>query len=72
MSGLSKSVCPVCGVTILGKDKVIFSSGPPGTRAKLWARVCQYTQSPACINQEGGSQGPLQSSDFYPSNQPKK
>jgi hypothetical protein len=46
-------VCPVCGVKIIGMvggDRVLFSVGPPGTRATLWARVCQYTQKPGCIN----------------------
>lgn len=46
-------MCPVCGVKIvslIGGDRVLFSVGPLGTRASLWARVCQYTQKPGCIN----------------------
>ncbi|NJL87546.1 MAG: hypothetical protein HC886_18695 [Leptolyngbyaceae cyanobacterium SM1_1_3] len=50
-------ICPVCGVKILagviGGDRVLFSAGPPGDRAKLWARVCQYNQKPGCINSDG-------------------
>lgn len=60
--------CPVCGVKILvgmvGGDRVIFSAGPPGTRAKLYARVCRYVQKAGCINQEAASQ-PIQSDDYY-------
>ncbi len=58
MSEAGAQVCPICGVKILkliGGDRVLFSSGPPGTRSLLWAKVCQYTQKPGCINQNGGS-----------------
>lgn len=61
-------VCPVCGVKIarmIGGDKVLFFAGPPGTRATLWARVCQYTQKPGCINKDGGAIGEAKSSDYY-------
>lgn len=55
-------VCPVCGVKIIkiiGGDRVLFSVGPPGTRADLWAKVCRYADKPACINKEAeGSQPP--------------
>jgi hypothetical protein len=54
MSETEAKVCPVCGVKILpiiGGDRVLFSSGPPGTRETLWNKVCQYAQKPACINQ---------------------
>jgi hypothetical protein len=43
--------CPVCGVTIT-HNVVRFSSGDPGTRARLYARVCRYVQKPGCINQD--------------------
>jgi hypothetical protein len=46
-------VCSVCGVkivTMVGGDRVLFASGPPGTRETLWTKVCQYTQKPGCIN----------------------
>ncbi|HIK56518.1 MAG TPA: hypothetical protein IGS37_15325 [Synechococcales cyanobacterium M55_K2018_004] len=46
--------CPVCGVKIVAAgvtgDRVLFTVGPPGTRAILWKKVCQYTQKPGCIN----------------------
>ncbi len=44
--------CPVCGVSITEDGQVNFSHGSSGTRARLYARVCQYTQKPGCINQE--------------------
>jgi hypothetical protein len=46
--------CPICGVKIIkmvGGDRVLFAFGPPGTRATLWAKVCQYANKPGCINQ---------------------
>lgn len=57
-------VCPVCGVKIiiiggsdtaqnLLRDRVLFSTGAPGTRADLWARVCRYANRPGCINKDG-------------------
>ncbi|MBE7383091.1 MAG: hypothetical protein F6J95_016965 [Leptolyngbya sp. SIO1E4] len=62
--------CPVCGVKIMvgfvGGDRVLFSAGPPGTRARLWARVCQYVQKSGCINPEGGDQQPSQDDFFKP------
>ena len=45
-------VCPVCGVSITADGQVNFSTGTPGTRARLYARVCTYTQQSGCINQE--------------------
>jgi len=57
-SGSAAQVCPVCSVKILkmiGGDRVIFSAGPPATRAILWQRVCRHTQKPGCINPEGGN-----------------
>ncbi|MBW4468008.1 MAG: hypothetical protein KME07_21495 [Pegethrix bostrychoides GSE-TBD4-15B] len=51
-------VCPICGVKILkiiGGDRVLFSAGPPGTRAILWQRVCQHTQKAGCINADGAN-----------------
>ncbi|MBW4651048.1 MAG: hypothetical protein KME06_20520 [Kastovskya adunca ATA6-11-RM4] len=56
-------VCPACGVKIVGEDTVIFSSGSPGTKARLWARVCQYAKKPGCINQD--QSGEIQQDDYY-------
>lgn len=43
-------VCPACSVKII-KDVVHFSFGKPGTRERLYARVCQYAKKQGCINQ---------------------
>lgn len=60
--------CPVCGVKIMtgivGGDRVMFSAGPPGTRSKLYARVCRYVDKAGCINKAGGS-GPISAEDYY-------
>ena len=48
----SLQTCPICGVSIAEDGQVNFSSGSPGTRARLYARVCQYTQDKGCINQD--------------------
>ena len=52
-----------------GGDLVHFSQGAPGSRAKLWARVCQYLrtddQRRQCLNQDGGLRGTVQASDYY-------
>lgn len=57
--------CPVCGVQIEGKDKVLFSSGTSGTRARLWARVCNYVQQPSCINKDQVSLELIPQTDYY-------
>ncbi len=57
--------CPVCKVKILPGDKVLFSVGPPGTRSKLWARVCQFTNNRACINQDTDGIGEIKTTDYY-------
>jgi len=56
--------CPVCGVSILG-DEVQFSSGAPGTRARLYARVCQYTSKPECINRNPAAIGTILKEDGF-------
>ena len=52
-----------------GVDLVHFSQGPPGSRAKLWARVCQYLRSDEqkcqCINQDSNLVGKVVKSDYY-------
>jgi hypothetical protein len=65
--------CELCQVEIegmvRGADLVHFSMGAPGTRAKLWARVCQYLRSPEqcarCLNQEASLRGTVTSNDYY-------
>jgi hypothetical protein len=67
MTALNPQTCPVCGVKILvgivGGDRVLFSAGPPGTRQKLYGRVCRYVTKPGCINKDGGS--PTQKPSAY-------
>jgi hypothetical protein len=58
-------VCPVCKVSITADNQVQFSMGQPGTRARLYARVCQFTQDPACINQDPELIGELTQNDHY-------
>ena len=65
MSNPSIEICPVCGVKIEDGAKVIFSAGPSGTRARLWARVCNFAQNPDCINQDEASIGNVISNDYY-------
>ncbi|MFM7315272.1 MAG: hypothetical protein ACKO0M_19280 [Cyanobium sp.] len=65
--------CNLCQVEIQGMvggtDLVHFSMGAPGSRAKLWARVCQYLRTPEqtsqCLNQDPTLRGEVRSSDFY-------
>lgn len=45
-------ICPVCSVEISPTGEVMFSGGFPGTRARLHARVCQYTKRQECINRD--------------------
>ncbi len=69
----SRRRCNLCQVEIQGmvggNDLVHFSQGAPGSRAKLWARVCQYLRSPEqrtqCINQDPALRGEVTSSDYY-------
>lgn len=52
-----------------GNDLVHFSQGAPGTRAKLWARVCQYLRSDEqrgqCLNQDVALRGTVVQTDYY-------
>lgn len=65
MSKPSEETCPVCKVKIEDGAKVVFSAGPSGTRARLWARVCQFAKNPDCINQDEAIAGNIVSSDYY-------
>lgn len=56
-----EKVCPSCKVVICG-DIVKFSYGSPGTKAKLYARVCRYAKIPGCINDYSGE---ITKSDCY-------
>ena len=52
-----------------GNDLVHFSQGAPGTRAKLWARVCQFLrtheQCGQCLNQDLSQRGEVSANDYY-------
>ncbi|MFO8237105.1 MAG: hypothetical protein R6U00_02390 [Prochlorococcaceae cyanobacterium] len=69
----SRQRCSVCQVEIQGmvggNDLVHFSQGAPGTRAKLWARVCQFLRSDdkraLCLNQDVSQRGTVVQSDYY-------
>lgn len=67
MSSENIEVCPVCQVKIVNDRQVIFSTGKPGDRTKLWARVCQYVadKKEGCINQDSEQINPIKSTDGY-------
>lgn len=57
MSESKMLTCTVCQVRIQclpQGDRVYFSYGPPGTRLKLWQRVCQHVDKAGCINRRDG------------------
>ncbi len=60
-------ICSVCGVSITEEGQVNFSTGNPGTRARLYARVCNYVQKPGCINQESELRGEITREDSFES-----
>ncbi|MBP0017317.1 MAG: hypothetical protein J7647_07135 [Cyanobacteria bacterium SBLK] len=57
--------CPICHVAIAPDDTVYFASGNPGSRARLYARVCQYAKKPECINKDTNAIGPLSKADGF-------
>ncbi|MEA5463302.1 hypothetical protein [Leptothoe sp. PORK10 BA2] len=57
--------CPVCGVTIANNEVVQFANGSTGTRARLYARVCQYAKKPDCINQDKNLIGEVLKDDGF-------
>lgn len=68
MTSSEPQICPVCQVKISpapGGDRVEFASGPAGSRAKLWARVCQFVDKPACLNRDSGAIGKVNAQDYY-------
>ena len=60
-------ICPICQVKIKNDREVIFSSGKPGDRTKLWARVCQYVvgKKDGCINQDVDKISTIKPTDSY-------
>jgi hypothetical protein len=67
MSAENIEICPVCQVRIKNEREVIFSTGKPGDRTKLWARVCQYVvdKKEGCINQDSNKIEAIKSTDGY-------
>ena len=65
MSQANLQRCSVCKVKITDSDRVLFSNGTPGTRGRLWARVCQYANTAGCINQEQDLIGEVKKEDRY-------
>lgn len=67
----SRQQCSLCQVQIdAGAQGLVhFSHGAPGSRAKLWARVCQFLSSDEqrrqCINQDPSMRGVVQASDDF-------
>ncbi len=66
------SSCTICGISITDSGQVNFSHGSPGTRARLYVRVCQYTQKPGCINQKPELIGEVNPSDEFESGEDLK
>jgi hypothetical protein len=62
MSETRTETCSVCGVKILvgivGGDRVLYSVGPPATRAQLYGRVCRHVDKPGCINRQAANAPP--------------
>lgn len=69
----SRQRCNLCQVEIQGmaggNDLVHFSHGGPGTRSKLWARVCQFLSTDdkkrQCLNQDPTLRGAMQPGDSF-------
>ena len=58
-------VCPICNISITEDGQVNFSTGNPGTRARLYARVCQFAKKTGCINQDSELIGELTREDGF-------
>ncbi|MGC1306843.1 MAG: hypothetical protein WA885_06410 [Phormidesmis sp.] len=70
MTGTNKSArlcqsCGLCGVKIDSGNTVHFSFGKPGSRERLYARVCQHVSDRRCINSDADSLAPLTADDAY-------
>lgn len=58
--------CLICGISI-EDNQALFSFGKPGSRQKLYARVCQYVakeKQSGCINQNVDTDL-ISDSDYY-------
>ena len=61
----SIQTCRVCTVKLSLKS-VFFSTGYQGTRAQLYARVCQYVRDSRCLNQDQSLIGDVLREDGFP------
>jgi len=58
--------CSLCGVRIDSQERVHFSFGKPGSRERLYARVCSHVKDTAgCINSNENQLGPITAEDHY-------
>ncbi len=57
--------CSLCGVRIDQKDTVHFSFGKPGSRERLYARVCSHVSDRRCINADENRLRPITADDHY-------
>lgn len=58
----SCQVCSACGVAIDAEENVHFAFGPAGTRERLYARVCRFTNDGGCLNK---GDRPITANDCY-------
>lgn len=65
----SPQVCPICQVSIDPSagpaEEVRFSSGMQASRAKLWARVCQFAKGEGCINADASQRSEPTKTDYF-------
>jgi hypothetical protein len=57
--------CSLCNVKIDSKDTVHFAFGKPGSRERLYARVCKHVNDRRCINADKSKLGLLTADDHY-------
>lgn len=62
----SLRICPVC-TAVLSRESVLFATGYRGTRAQLYARVCQYNRDSRCLNWNKALLGEILREDEFPS-----
>jgi hypothetical protein len=61
----SSQICPLCKVQIDPRGTVHFSFGKPGTRERLYARVCKHVTDARCINSDESTLGVVTANDGY-------
>lgn len=57
--------CAVCGVKVDQSDTVHFSFGKPGSRERLYARVCKHVGDERCINKDQNALEAVTDNDRY-------